>query len=1536
MADDTKRTTSDSPSEDVFGGVSGALTSHLRVILPHLLGVGEAEVASALDVSHAELTKFSAAPAGSVLVAGGDPASSAILIRCGEPRQDAAPSVQVACIKRSAGSLRHTEPLASQLHVMALAPGSALDTVHACLRGSLAPLLRSAALPQQMGLEHKLSDLQLSLMRGLSEFEKREVELPVPPAVERAMRVGGKPSDVVSELERTGELMSTVGQLHQSLPAAMDDLQGLFKLTTQRAAEAAHSSVESMLSFWARYEASITHTVGQLTSPPAVACVAVLRSAPRCKELVERLGRAQEALELRLRQAQNLNKELLRELPISALLSSLGSTSGLETATEQLLIVFRRLANKDALLLARSRLTLDATSPLFPLSEVSALLVALSRDLAEQLHRCLADSLLRAPYPSAQRAAKAADSVFEVWESGRLEFHAAARAVMMNEGHTRHWCTPGTPPPMPAVAHAPLAKRVRELAEFRKVHERLAAAINDVLMASGGTNDSADWGATTSGEGGVSAVAVVDRGAGAGEGGVATGSSAEGRAALSAAAARYELGRALEVAAASRPVESSLEEWGVALEAYEARTERVVRQIATVLRRRLSHCRSATEMFRVCGRFSALNFRPELRAVVTEIEPRLMSEVRDDVETLQARFKQRSRDGGARLVSRLRGIPEVAFNVQWCRQLERRLELRISQLRSVLGDGHSVKPEATRLLQTAEQFRAKLDTRPLFEEWQAVARARVDRFNPMAPVLVVRALSERTNYEERGAHAAGGSGSSVCGCGGADATGGTLELSVSFESTLATVWKEAQSLQSFGFRVSSAVLSACRQAQLVFPHAAVIVDLIRAHTHVTSKLDARSGPLMAGSREAVHAVLTKTACLHPPLRWADESMGFAAVPSRALQGFVAELDSAVHSYVEREEELRTLLVRADAALCGLGTCEYSIEGFEKQLAELQAVVDQLDLGGYTDLTAFVDELQRRVDAALVSRLDAAVALWTRSFEEPNRDQARFSQHSADGEMPRSPGSPHIPHQSHTLILHGAQFLVQPPIERARLAWCSALREWIAVITSQRPLRCGSYDDQLRSDTADGQLGGVGINGVGAAGGVGAEALSTSLKRLLHQLPGGRQWSAYEIIERVVRDTREHVKAHWKRHGALWQIELLAEIDRLDEDMEAWQQRLLELRRARAALYEPNDTSSGSAVGIGWERPRLTLDAQQLQAHLGHKYDNLISDLLEAFGALLARRVRALLQGVHEARLALERTAAAANLSGLGGGGLDSGELAALVDLVSSLRRLETEHAPWAERLEELEWAERFFERQRSLLPPGWMSVEQVGEECAALKKLLEDTRSLLTEKTPVLRSRLAKTVTALGRTEAALREDWRSVKPDDGALRAEDTVEQLQQMDQKVEGLVADRVALDSAREALGLPREVVDAGDGSLCSMREEIGALTEVWKHLLAASEQLHVLRETLLLSVVPTKAPACLPLHACPQTTWAHMHRAAGAPAPCHVSRRTHGHEGHRRLPNCPCKLGRCVKPLKASHSSCERCLRACGNTPLTTTISRSCTD
>eukprot|EP00966_Prymnesium_polylepis_P104063 2409919-Prymnesium_polylepis.1 len=149
-ASDAAAVSTAAEEEDDYPADIFQIVDFLVAIVPPLLGVVDTDLCSALGESHETLTAFASdtSAAGALLTVGvlATAGKPTIFVRQGDLRHDGKEcSEQVAIIKTAAGPLLAREPLRRQLHVFSLSPDAVLDAAHACLRGAVAPLLRSAS-----------------------------------------------------------------------------------------------------------------------------------------------------------------------------------------------------------------------------------------------------------------------------------------------------------------------------------------------------------------------------------------------------------------------------------------------------------------------------------------------------------------------------------------------------------------------------------------------------------------------------------------------------------------------------------------------------------------------------------------------------------------------------------------------------------------------------------------------------------------------------------------------------------------------------------------------------------------------------------------------------------------------------------------------------------------------------------------------------------------------------------------------------------------------------------------------------------------------------------------------------------------------------------------------------------------------------------------------------------------------------------------------------------------------------------------------
>jgi dynein heavy chain 1 len=110
--------------------------------------------------------------------------------------------------------------------------------------------------------------------------------------------------------------------------------------------------------------------------------------------------------------------------------------------------------------------------------------------------------------------------------------------------------------------------------------------------------------------------------------------------------------------------------------------------------------------------------RHKIRSAIQEYQNKLISQVKDDIHSLQDKFRRKFSNSEVERLICVRGIPPIAGSIIWARQVERHLEVYMQRIRYVLGESWEDHTEAHKLRHECDAFRAKLDASLRFRQWQ--------------------------------------------------------------------------------------------------------------------------------------------------------------------------------------------------------------------------------------------------------------------------------------------------------------------------------------------------------------------------------------------------------------------------------------------------------------------------------------------------------------------------------------------------------------------------------------------------------------------------------------------------------------------------------------------------------------------------------------------------------------------------------------------------------------------------------------------------
>ncbi|KAJ3070609.1 hypothetical protein HDU99_002643, partial [Rhizoclosmatium hyalinum] len=409
--------------------------------------------------------------------------------------------------------------------------------------------------------------------------------------------------------------------------------------------------------------------------------------------------------------------------------------------------------------------------------------------------------------------------------------------------------------------------------------------------------------------------------------------------------------------------------WIEAINNYNDLISRVENQIISRLRDSLGSAKNANEMFRVFSKFNDLFVHPKIRGAIQEYQTQLIESVKADILGLHDKFKVQYRNSEASHLSLVRDIPPVSGAIQWARQIERQLGIYMSKVEDILGKELSIF--VFRIAFSAS-FKRKLDTKVMFENWVAEINKRdLTVSGRIFDISRVRAANN------------------------------SLQLKVNFDAQIITLFKEVRNLLWMNFRVPITVANVAKDAKRIYPFAVSLNETVRTYTQTVNKIDKHEsiGMLVAGYRKEVQSHIAKGI----QLRWdyfvnTYDSRPFMSTgdsPNKENRhvSFVRTFASIVSNFQEKVNTAIVIYEDINLTVEELRNCPFNGDAFMKCLQKIQKSLDTLNLGAYSNLDLWTQDLNLRIEQALTFRLQGAIRAWMYEFTH----QANESSLTTDGQ-----------------------------------------------------------------------------------------------------------------------------------------------------------------------------------------------------------------------------------------------------------------------------------------------------------------------------------------------------------------------------------------------------------------------------------------------------------------------------------------------------------------------------------------------------------
>ncbi|ORY33069.1 putative motor [Naematelia encephala] len=1177
----------------------------------------------------------------------------------------------------------------------------------------------------QMGIpvtKKKFAELELSLLHLKQNVEIPETHLAVHPAIRKA----------VASCHASGSRVSIDAVEPQTLltdPAFLNKLQAdvnswikEVQAVTKLSRDVASGTASQEINFWLSMEHALEGIEAQLRGEEVSLALDVLKHAKRFHATVSFIA------DTGLKEAADLvhkHNILMKDFPLDELLAA----TDLEKVQESIFLIFAHINKKLKL------------SP-YPIRRILPLVEAISSDFNDQLLRVLGSQrLMYMDYAKFEDVMSTTAEVFGTWDENMKDFTNVAREV--SRKRAEKFISIKINP-----AHAKLQERITYLRAFRRSHEQLR-------VMTGSTRTFSRLGGEMPFE--------IDM---------------DEEVRLS-----YESVKNVDVLDVS--AEGS-EIWYSAESAYNDRVARIENQIISRLRDRLATARNAQEMFRVFSKFNSLFVRPKIRGAIQEYQTRLIDSVKDDIRRLRQKFTENYRNSQAYHMSQLRDFPSVSSAIIWARQIERQLLTYMKRVEDVLGKGWESYAEGHKLQVESSSFRAKLDTKPLYEAWigEITRRGNLTINGRLFDVIRSRATVHNAQ--------------------------GQLQLVVQFDPQVIALFKEVRGLIWLGFPVPLTISHRAKDAKRVYPHAVSLMESVRTYSQTLDLIDANAdiAILLASYRSHAQQMISKGMNIQwdhlvnayegnrflPDVNDGRESRHFVFV--REFASVISLLQDKATAVIEITDDISRLVEE-------LSTCAFTSEAFSALLGRIQKTIDQLNLENYSNLEVWVASLNERIDAVLKERLVHVIDVWCNEFSRSedsdmvNENAEHATTHKKNAEIKIEP-------LVHEVRIRNQVIYLDPPIEMARLEWLGQFQDALGIVCNLNRIRSSRYEISLKAEEES--------------------AEDVTYLSLLSSFTDSTLERPLSLIERKVREVSEYVD-RWLQFQSLWDLEAEAVYQRLGDSLSEWGHLLSDIRQARST-FDTADTKKDFGICI--------IDYANAQSKVNAKYDSWQRDLLARYGAKLGASMKETYAAILRSRNDLETLS------------IEGSSTAQAVSFITFVQDLKRKAKKWGPDIEQYAKGQQTLERQRYSFPNDWLYVDQIQGEWGAFTDILKRKDDSIQEQIAGLQLKIvAEDKVIDGRIKDFISE-WDANKPLQGNIKAETAINTLSVFEGRLARLLEEYDLVRRAKEALDLEH----TKDERLQPANEELRDLKAVWTALSGIWLRLAQLREILWSAVQPRK--------------------------------------------------------------------------------------
>lgn len=503
--------------------------------------------------------------------------------------------------------------------------------------------------------------------------------------------------------------------------------------------------------------------------------------------------------------------------------------------------------------------------------------------------------------------------------------------------------------------------------------------------------------------------------------------------------------------------------------------------------------------------------------------------------------------------------------------------------------------------------------------------------------------------------------------------------------------------------------------------------------------------------------------------------------------FVSDLAQSVATYETKTQNLMSSIKLLSETSLKLKSCSFIVAEFDSILNAVQKVVDDLALESYSNLKAWVVQLNASIGTVLLARLSQAVTLWLESFQKSTK--------SVNGGL--------IHNSKHEIVIRDRAMTLEPPVEHSRMRLTESLENWLSICCGRSQIVGERFEISVNSSSAT----------------------VMNFQYLTARLSDELLPSCYGAIETQINEVREYSLV-WSKYQSLWDLDIAGVEALLGDSLERWELVVEEIRRSRST-FDTSETMRRFGP--------IVVEFEHAQTKVSTKYDIWQKDLMLAFANKLNGTMKSVRQEVNQSRTALERTPP-----------VEGASKADAVRLITLIEKLKAKKNEWSLLFAHFQSGEKVLQRMRFQFPADWLYFEGVAGEWSAFDFMFHMKNQSVQSQLSVLLDKIVSEDRALSQRIQDLLVEWDQIKPVKGGLDSQKTITLLSSFEDKMKNIKAEVDNIIEAKRVFSLDV----SNDSRLDVALEELLDLKTVWNSLSNVWTSFDELKSTPWAALSPKK--------------------------------------------------------------------------------------